>query len=631
MIKYKQDVSKSNEFYDTTSTESIETIVSFLVDTPLGGDLELSVGSTSSDYVVTDIIWSPSGVSHQRASLLAAITTRHELLIYEAVKNPNVAKWPLKYYMNRLLMEYWDLTDKTLSHHDCQRLRIHSASWSDQLYDDIVKSRTSYLAMGLESGEIVIYQHDLNQGLRGYLTIDTHTFGRGNWITGLEFSPRIGDNVFLAIKTSNNRVLLGKFQWRDGRLHFISLLDTCEPGRFQISCIKWQVSGNHLLLVAAKPSHLSVWKISGGEMTGSARVFTNITTEISGVTVFESSSSTINITCVSSYSEVFSCSLTISTMVVNEINESPLRSFITRRKKRAADTFELDLICFACEPHPHSTYLVFAYSLSPSNSLKYPIASQQVLRLAFCPLVDLSAKDSLKLKAYPAILESSISSLWELMTLQRLSSREVRDGFKEAAMAQITSGSSHDVSRAIPESASLVDKLRNSFFADPHLDAHRLVALWMDKDNHLEMLSRLANIVVQSEEASQVIPDSLDAAILQALSKFCDNNHSIEHLKMSTAVSISGGHFESIFDFSDVSNSSFMSISSNTKHVWRRCSLTLLPLTTTDTLTCSTCFRKILSKSWFGYQRQKANIIASSILEALDLCIYCGGRYHMRK
>lgn len=631
MIKYKQDISKGNEFYDTTSTESIETIVSFLIDTPLGGDLELSIGSTSSDYVVTDIIWSPSGASHQRASLLAAITTRHELLIYEAVKNANVTKWPLKYYMNRLLLEYWNLTGKTLNHKDCQRLRIHSASWSEQLYDNIVESQTSYLAMGLESGEIIIYQHDVIHGLQGYFKLETHSLAGDNWITGLEFSPRLGDDVFLAIKTSDNRLLLGKFQWKEGRLNFIELLDTCEPGRFQISCIKWHSTGTQLLLVATKPSHLSVWKISNGEMTGSARVFTNIAPEISGVTLSETSSNAINITCVSSYSDIFSCALTIDTMVVNEVNDTPLRSFITKRTKRAADNIAIDLICYACEPHPHGTYLVFAYMLSPSNSLKYPIASQQILRLAFCPLLDLSSLDELKVKAEPAVLESSISSLWELMTLQRLSPRAIRDSFQEVAAAQIISRVSAITPRPISDSATLLEKLRKCFYADPQLDATRLVSLWTSKDNHLETLSRLANIVVKSKEASEVTPDSIDGAIIQALSKFCDDNQPIEHLKATTAVSISGGYFESSFDFSDISNSSCFSISSETKHVWRRCSLTLLPLTTSDTLTCSICFRKILSKSWFKHQKQESGIISNSILEALDICIYCGGRYHKRK
>jgi hypothetical protein len=74
---------------------AIDGLEYFLDKFPVTNDLEFSVGATSSEYIITDIAWSPTGISRDRGCILAAVTSRHEVLVFEPRGNPVSNRWQM--------------------------------------------------------------------------------------------------------------------------------------------------------------------------------------------------------------------------------------------------------------------------------------------------------------------------------------------------------------------------------------------------------------------------------------------------------------------------------------------------------------------------------------------------------
>lgn len=91
--KAKQE-GRPDELYDETRTASIEEIQEDVFDgLVLEQDEAFSVGATTNDYVVTDVCWSPTGMSQTKSCLLGVLTSKNEVLVYESPGLSPSKKW----------------------------------------------------------------------------------------------------------------------------------------------------------------------------------------------------------------------------------------------------------------------------------------------------------------------------------------------------------------------------------------------------------------------------------------------------------------------------------------------------------------------------------------------------------
>lgn len=669
------DEHKVDEQYDTTNTISIDEKVYFLDGKVLDNDEELSIGGTSSEHVITDVRWSPSGISIWRGCLLAALTTRNELFIYESTGNPGVGKWVQRVDMNRLLLsdlhlDSYGLDDESsppLKDAYIRSIRFHSMSWTKACPTKLSKWGTSFLLLGTEDGGVIIYSVDPETGV--VFKSRTQLYEQTDWITGIEtsewWSESGTNNAWVTVTNSTNEVKVAKLcydvtaesvYW--GAEGIYSILG---PSRFYISVQNWYLdrANNAAFLAVCRTGTLDIWRFEQQQQPQHQRVFTGFSSIGSGVVLFEDSdndSNNLRVTVTSCKGETFCCEVKGSDpMILTAMPEQVISGLVSRKRKTldiaTSDSNSngealVDFRIYAAVLHPHGSFMAVVYAIFQGKKLRYPINSEQSRRIAFLPLTA-SPSPSLMPSAWPITAGSSLCTWWEIRALTKALPPMAREEYKKTLIKNISREIESDpeiVNRNINNRESTGDLSQDLYMAlinDSTMDKLRLLAHYGERPSWDSLVIKILAITTLKFINHRFpnegdISNPIDRAILYSLSQqLNDEETATDKLKFTPStpelITISGGFFDQQFLFPpDVTNSTAIenhSESGTGKMKWKKCSITLLPIMSVDCLTCTGCFKKALkTKS----SELVGSVIGTILLHTLDACIYCGGRYYER-
>lgn len=665
------DVKKMDEQYDTTRTLPIEDKQHFLEDKTLANDESLSIGGTSSDHVVTDVCWSPTGISVRRGCLLVTLTTRNEVFIYEPTGNPGLGKWRQRYSLNKALMEDLGLYQSCLKDAEVQQLRVHSMCWTRACPIMGSKWGTSFLLLGTESGGLAIYRVDPSALLQ--FVEHNKIFDNGSWITNLEVSewieapaqlatgPEFDSSskksyAFVAITTSDNTVEVRRLVY-DPATETIewdknaSTTQVLPSSRFYSSAQSFYVDSKTGMVVFAvyRTGTLNVWKfnIHGTLDVNGQRVFTGFSSLATGVVICSGDEeNVVRTTVVSCKGEVYACEMDLAaeSMILLPIMEQVISGLVAKKRKTldiaTADAETIDFRTFGAIMHPHGNYMAIAYAVFLGKKLRYPINSEQSRRVAFLPLSHLSTPRMPS--PWPITAGSSLCSWWEAKALLRSIPPVSRDEYRQSLIAHISENLPsreqliQDCLSHTP-SENLTTDLYDVLINNHTLDKIRFLDHYGEYESWAHLVIKILAITVlkhvKQHPALLQNSNEIDRAILYSLSQQIPEEASdLKYLPDSQElVQISGGFFTQQFDFTVTDNITTIPNHPATEveepMTWKRCSITLLPLMAVDCLTCTACFRKALK---LNTDQLQGSTLANILLDSLDACIYCGGRFYER-
>jgi hypothetical protein len=318
-------------------------------------------------------------------------------------------------------------------------------------------------------------------------------------------------------------------------------------------------------------------------------------------------------TNVSCKGEIDSYLISLKDLKKTSLPVENLIEFVAKRSKQREYPNALAFRCTGAVVHKHGRYMVIAYSLWLNNQLRYPIPSEQSTRFAFLPLPN----SNIPVEALPVIDGSCLSTWWEVAALSSFLPREERAAFHESLKESLTR---QDPPK--PESGVLETDLETVMFSSS-LDVLRFLN-HLDKQGDLdsEIRRHLGETILEWVPRNVSAITDIDRAIV--LSFCCVLQKPVPVAMTLGAVDISNAFVNEAFDFGAASDSNV--ITSVSGHAFARCSLTLLPLTCVDVVTCHGCGKKALSTG----QLPGPSLIGSTILRVLDACVFCGGRFLAR-
>ncbi|ANB14091.1 hypothetical protein AWJ20_5048 [Sugiyamaella lignohabitans] len=503
---------------------------------------------------------------------------------------------------------------------------------------------------------------------RGRKTTDNETVNRmedSNDITHAAFT------AFLSVSTSTNRLVVKKIHCTktpNGDAHVDSMdvdhdderkkstprtpanltvledREVLASSRFHLSIHRWYRDNIHHtnVLAVVRARHLDVFIFS--ENTTKSKIL-SFTTDFSAhptvLMISRVNPTVVQVTTTSCKGESFSVNIDTVLEEALDVDDSRsvsdiISSLVSKRKKRTTDSLTTALVnfeCFGGVVHPHGTYIALAYTLTPIEKLRYPILSQQSCRIVFLPLGNESLETLIVPTARSIIDGSSLSTWWEILTLQTFISKSDRENYMKKLIDQLQTDESSPESiyagqtAAVDSSRGLVlENMLNRSLFKPSLERHRLL-LHLGVGSATVVLQFLAAIVLRYANG---IDDHDNLGLLDRVS-LLSYNHVMDgdstplfNDGKPTEIAISGRFFEEVFDFQSENSGNLESITSKNGVAWRRCSVTLLPLTSKDVVTCEGCQRKRIKTV------PKENWLVLAILRATDVCIYCGSHYHER-
>lgn len=653
------DVKKMDEQYDTTRTLAIEEKQHFLEGKTMANDEALSIGGASSDHVVTDVCWSPTGISLRRGCLLAALTTRNEVFIYEPKGNPGLGRWRQLYSLNNALMGDLGLDQPSLKDAEVRQLRIHSICWTRACPVKGSKWGTSFLLLGSESGGLALYRVDSLASLQ--FVQHSQVFDNSRWITNLEVSEWIqaseeskSRHAFVAVTTSDNAVEIRRLVY-DPPTESVTwdtdnpATQVLPPSRFYSSTQSFYVDKKTDVAVLAvyRTGTLNVWKFNGGVNANGQRVFTSFSSLASGVVISGGDDqNVVRITVVSCKGEVYACEMDLhaESIVLRPIIEQAISGLVAKKRKTldiaTADAETIDFRTFGAIMHPHGNYMAIAYAVFLGKKLRYPINSEQSRRIAFLSLSHLSTP---RLPSpWPITAGSSLCSWWEAKALIKAIPPVSRDEYRQSLIATMSANlpSAEQLVQGYlsqSPSDSLTTDLYEALINNLALDKIRFLDHYGEYENWPPLVVKLLAITVLKhiKQHPQLLENStdVDRAILYSLSQHLPD--AVADLRFfpdsPELIEISGGFFTQKFDFTITDSITTIpnQPSSETENpiTWKRCSITFLPLMAVDCLTCTACFRKALK---LNTDQLKDSALANILLDSLDACIYCGGRFYER-
>jgi hypothetical protein len=157
-VQKSKEEGRPDELYHETRTTSIDELEDDVFDSlEVEQDETFTVGATTNDYCVTDICWSPTGMSATRTCILGVLTNKNEVILYEAPGLATSRKWT-EVNITSKLVKSLELTEP-VKDRDVKRLRVHSLAWSRAVYKSgLSRWGTSFLAMGTESGHVLLWE-----------------------------------------------------------------------------------------------------------------------------------------------------------------------------------------------------------------------------------------------------------------------------------------------------------------------------------------------------------------------------------------------------------------------------------------------------------------------------------------
>ncbi|CAN6665625.1 hypothetical protein TRVA0_037S00628 [Trichomonascus vanleenenianus] len=642
---------RPDEEYNISMTETIELgDNSFLSNLERKGDEVTTITRTTSDYMFTDLAWSPAGMSELSRCYLAALTSRGEVFLYSLASNPAAKRWSRYLDLTTQLIEDLPITDPVDNHSE-KLLRAHSIAWSRTCPWSDQKWGKSFLALAVETGEIVLYSCDRRNGLQfvgqhqGFAGEANGKFG--TYITGMEWSAWKFENEeatmvksLLAIEHRNEvAVKEVTYDFTANKLSISTKSMTLiPPSRFSFSSMAWKYdsSAQQFVLAVQRTGLLNVFSLKDELDNPRAAEIRVPYLETTADVIIEATpnSGTYCVISVSSKGAVYACEFDSASGTAKEVSENPLTHHFMRLRRQAEMPSELDTLeirVFGAILHPHESYKAIAYNVTPGNSLKYTITSDMNKRIKFFPVQHPQFGSQSLPQIWSPLNGSTLSNWWEINVLKKFLPKPERPVVHEKLMGYLRSALDEIESDDVKENLlylpgeSLRNELERVLLYNPLFDRLRLLGHYHE-DTSKFMLHALADMVLQyyhSSSSSEVKLTDLDKAVLQSYGHFT-SNEGWKYADDPESIAVNGGFFSEDFNFKEESNR--LTITSTVGHKWRRCSLTLLPLLRVDNLTCDGCNRKTINLATLEEYGDILRILA----ETLDLCIYCGARNYKR-
>jgi hypothetical protein len=391
-----------------------------------------------------------------------------------------------------------------------------------------------------------------------------------------------------------------------------------------------------------------VWRFNGRAEAAGQRVFTGFSSLATGVVVCDAGddANTVRITVVSCKGEVYACEMGLmaESITLRPIMEQVVSGLVAKKRKTlniaTADAETIDFRTFGAILHPHGNYMAIAYAVFLGKKLRYPINSEQSRRIAFLALSNTSTPRMPS--PWPITAGSSLCSWWEAKALLKAVPPVSRDEYRRSLIANMSAnlptGEELVQGYLSHQSADeLATDLYKGFINNGTLDRIRFLDHYGEYENWAPLAVKLLAITVlkHTKQHPDLLQNSndIDRAILYSLSQHIPEGAPDLKCLPDTPdlIQMSGGFFTQQFDFTITDSITTIpnhpSSEAEKPMTWKRCSITLLPLMAVDCLTCTACFRKALKLNTDQLQN---STLANILLNSLDACIYCGGRFYER-
>ncbi|ODQ65806.1 hypothetical protein NADFUDRAFT_46427 [Nadsonia fulvescens var. elongata DSM 6958] len=473
--------------FQATTTLSIEE-TDFVWDRIIFDDEEeFSVGMTTSERVITDLVWSPNGLSNTRGCLLATLTTANEVLIYESNGSTSL-KWLPKYNLIENLVNDldYDLAEP-LSADKLRDIRVHSIAWSDRVDISTTKWGTSFLALGTESGTVHIYEVLLDE----IRYVGSQKYSRNKWVIGMKWSPWKKDEdstvAYLTIQTHDNALRLGEFSYYKAASALDipeDLLDVLPPARGLITAQGWlsKTWNGSYVLAAVRNNKLSLSLFD----TAARTMFTEFrnSSMVTDIVLYENADDSVAILLVTSkgqtilvkYSPPQGLELVKSDGSDNSLN------VITSRLENAKKTInningasheKVDINVYGFGLQTHGNFIALAYLVAPKFSLSYCIPSSRSTKVAIIPLYSaIPSILSKRIRSYVITEGSALSSWWEIKTFFKYLKKSDRETFLSLVKQKVDCGETGLSFGSVTEGLST--RLEKEFYQTRNMDSLRL-------------------------------------------------------------------------------------------------------------------------------------------------------------
>lgn len=591
-------------------------------------DQEYSVAASVLDRFVsyTDLAWSPTSPT---GCTLAALTDSGEVYLFGANGNESQNKWIVTHSVTQALIDHL-LGDTIAATHDlvCQ-LTAHSIAWSCR-----IGVHASLLAVGNSLGSVFVFvvsQGQLN--LLGQFDVDK------NPVSWLEWSPvSTHSNIVLSAATSQNAVHLATFSWDIDSPD--SSIKICQPfqltvpsSKYYLSSMAWGGSDARVLALQYTDSlRVVVLKDSNAQLLKA--VPSAYIEATAGMAVAATSNlNQVDISMVSTRGNAHSVVVDIETGAIEPSDTCRAVNARLAKKIKAYSVntgYPSAASCSALLLHPHGSYMAIVYNLHVLDQLRYPLISEIVSRIMF---IVPPYSSSYRIQAPNVANETAVSTWLELATFVAHTPSASRQEYIQSICTRLES-ELEELPLATDILPSTLQEAFNSQLWNPQTDQYRLLQHVIKFNNagftetriDKYILTRIALATLASVDKNASLSDADRAVLISYNCLLPELDSDLAYNDSNTCITIKGGFFEESFDFSHSPTTNLDYIHSQTNHEWKRCSLTLLPLTTPNLMTCSGCGLKRLAESPGGSQ----DTVVSLILRLVDNCPYCGCHYSRR-
>ncbi len=319
--------------------------------------------------------------------------------------------------------------------------------------------------------------------------------------------------------------------------------------------------------------------------------------------------------------------------------------------KSSSDVEDAQLTIYGSALSPHKSISAFLYKIDTPNSLNYSIMANSSCRILF------AIANSRTLKS-PGVYEgSSLTISTEISFIGKILAKDVRSLYFESLLERFkednktiedtVSNDSNIIMNADSPTLehiikALSESLEHYIFQAPRFNNLRFHNYLSSNDDFTGTLYCIAKVVlsfIKKYPLTRKFFSSIDSAIINSFLCFsADSGGFIDPYSCEIKSDICN----ETFDFTN--QKSHLSLKSASGHLWKRCSITLLPLLDMNIKTCNACGNKVIklipesspmsnndkydnqdisghiSKSW----------LAKTLLSTFEVCPYCGGRYETR-
>lgn len=294
---------------------------------------------------------------------------------------------------------------------------------------------------------------------------------------------------------------------------------------------------------------------------------------------------------------------------------------------------------------PLGGYIAFLHTLVTEGQLRYPLLSNLRFRVTFMIMTE----DALEEIAKPVDCTKHSPTLqwWKIQAYANRIKSKDRDTYLEDITSYLLKNvkiSDDNTIAKYEHDEQLVNTIVKNVYQPEEFKFYRSYCHYKENPESYPyfLIENLAYTVLsylintEDEKFDQENLTEFDCAIIlsyihvlktspnpsNALVQKATRDISKKYTFSSTKISIEGEGFAETFNFAPESQSIY-TIVSERGHPWRRCGTTLIPILNYEGKSCFGCSRPSIING--------NGALSEAILEACDLCIYCGCTFVMNK